>query len=49
MWGKFKRGCKIDQENTGTIDLDLVVMGVIYGEGKRNPFFATFLLGAYQG
>jgi ATP-dependent DNA ligase len=24
-------------------------MGVIYGEGKKNQFFATFLLGAYLG
>jgi ATP-dependent DNA ligase len=31
----------------GRIELDLVVMGVIYGEGKYSKYFATYLLGAY--
>jgi len=46
-WGKFKRGCKIEKVDTGLIDLDLVVMGVIKGSGKNSNYFATYLLGTY--
>ena len=30
------------------MDLDLVVMGVDYGKGKRKDVFGSFLLGVYH-
>lgn len=48
-WGKLKKGCKIDETDTGSIDLDLVVMGVEKGKGKKSKQFGAFLLGAYLG
>ena len=47
-WGKMKKGCRIHQSDTGSIDLDLILMGADYGKGKRKSTFATFLLGIYH-
>ena len=47
-WTKVKKGCRIDKTGTGSIDLDLVVMGVDPGKGKNSLLFSNFLLGAYH-
>ena len=47
-WGKMKKGCKIRSIDTGFIDLDLIVMGADYGQGKKKNLLATFLLGVYH-
>ena len=47
-WGKLKKGCRISQKDTGSIDLDLIVMGADFGQGKRSRLFSTFLLGVYH-
>lgn len=44
----MKKGCQIEDTDTGEIDLDLVVMGVDTGKGKKSSTFAAFLLGAYH-
>ncbi len=47
-WGKFKKGCKIENSDTGQIDLDLVLMGFSFGQGKRSNFFSAYLVGVYH-
>jgi len=44
----MKKGIKIAETDTGLIDVDLVVMGASYGEGKRSEFLSTFLVGTYH-
>ena len=44
----MKKGCKIHKSDTGSIDLDLILMGADYGKGKKKDIFATFLLGIYH-
>ena len=46
-WGKLKKGCKLTGEDTQSIDLDLVVMAIENGQGKRSDKFGSCLLGVY--
>jgi ATP-dependent DNA ligase len=45
-WAKLKKGCRIDNEAYQAIELDLVLMGVEQGRGKRKNFFGSYLFGA---
>lgn len=47
-WGKLKKGFKQSESDSQEMDLDLVVMGVDYGQGKRSNYFGSFLLGVYH-
>lgn len=47
-WGKLKKGCKLKDQDTQQIDLDLVLMAVEYGQGKRSDVFGSFLMGIYH-
>lgn len=45
VWIKYKK----DESEFGSSDnLDLVVIGAYFGEGKRKGVFGSFLLGAYD-
>lgn len=45
IWMKYKK----DKSEFGGMDnLDLIVMGVYNGKGKRKDFFGSFLMGVYD-
>lgn len=38
----------MEETSIGNIDVDLVVMGATYGDGKRKQVFGNFMLGVYH-
>ena len=38
----------MSENSTQDMDLDLVVMGVDFGKGKRKDVFGSFLVGVYH-
>lgn len=48
-WAKLKRGCTIGNRVFEGVELDLILMGVDKGKGKRRETFGSYLFGTPFG